>query len=63
MHTTWYMSVDLEMTILVAPIVIFLLRKFDKPMVVVVKAMIVASSLYACKIAHDNKFIVKNLDM
>lgn len=48
---------------LIAPFLTILLWKFDGRVVVIVKAMIVVSSLYAFKVAYDEKFIVKSFDM
>lgn len=63
MHTTWYISVEWQMTVFVAPVLIYLLWKCGRRIVTLIAALIVVSSLYAVKIAYDHKFIAHEFDM
>lgn len=63
MHTTWYISVEWQMTVVVAPIFIYLLWKFGQRMLTWIIAIIIVSSLYAVKVAYEHEFIARDFDM
>jgi peptidoglycan/LPS O-acetylase OafA/YrhL len=63
MHTLWYVSVEWQMTAIVAPILIYLLWRFGNKIVPLIASIAIISSLYAAKIAYDNAFIARDFDM
>lgn len=62
MHTTWYLSVEWQLTLL-APLIIYLLWKFGYKAVTVIVALEIAASFYIIMIAYSNKFIVHEQDL
>lgn len=62
MHTTWYLSVEWQLTLL-APLIIYLLWKFGKKAFTIIAALEIAASLYIMAIAYSNKFIVQEQDL
>lgn len=62
MHTTWYLSVEWQLTLL-APLIVYLLWKFGKKAITAIVALEVAASLYITLIAYSNKFIVHEQDL
>lgn len=64
MHTTWYLSVEWQMTIIVAPILILALRKFGSAWVLpLIKLLIALSCLYGFKVSYENDFNAKELNL
>lgn len=63
MLTTWYLSVDWQMTVFVAPILIYMLWKFGKSILKFIVLMIIISCLYGFKICLQNKFVAQELNM
>lgn len=63
MHTTWYLSVEWQMTVFVAPLLIYLLWRFGNNAVKLIEALIVVQSLHAVFIFYKSKIIVQDHDM
>jgi peptidoglycan/LPS O-acetylase OafA/YrhL len=63
LHTTWYLSVEWQVTIFISPVLIYLISKYGKNGVTFVEALVVMSSLYAVWVSYKNKFIVHAHDM
>ncbi|CRK93119.1 CLUMA_CG006713, isoform A [Clunio marinus] len=62
MHTTWYLSVDFQMTILVAPILVYLLWKYGQNVIILIIGLILMSSVYVYQKAIESNIIVKQND-
>lgn len=62
MHTTWYISVDTQLTFLAPPLV-YLLWKFGKKASFLPVALISLSSAYTFYICYDRQFIADELVM
>jgi hypothetical protein len=63
MHTLWYVDVDFQMTIIVAPILIYLLWRFENKAVHLIVTITLVLAAYASKIALDNGFMIREIDM
>ena len=63
MHTTWYLSAEWQMTIFIAPPLIYLMWKFGRKTTYMIAGITLLASLLAVKIAHDYKFIAREIDM
>jgi chromate transport protein ChrA len=63
MHTLWYVDVDFQMTIVAAPILIYLLWRFGNKAANLIAAITLILSAYASKVAFDNGFMIREIDM
>jgi len=60
LHTTWYISVDWQMTALVAPALIYLLWKFYRVTEALIEILIISSSMYGMKVCYDLQISIEN---
>lgn len=64
MHTTWYLSVEWQMMIFVAPVLVYLLWKLGQAYILpLIKMLIVLSCLYGFKVSYGNGFNAKELNL